>query len=593
MSKTNVSKAIDNDIDNEYTPKIGFLRTCIRALQFAFRTAPWFSTTIIITGFIAGAVPIILSKIMQHLIDAAFSLSTGAVAYSSFAALIVGWAIFKFADDVSEDFEGYVRSNWRYKLQNATEMLFLGKSVEIDIARHEDPKFKNFKQRAFIRGYHVITELNGFILGSSRDIIRLVIGAAIAINFSWTISLLLILTQIPSFVTSIVFGRRIWGIWDRTSHENRRMQHYKEHLSGTSGIIQSKLFQNSARLLSMIKEILVRTQEKFSSTELKRLWWEAIATAIRSIGYVIAIIAIIKSVQSGTVSVGEMTFLLASIFTFSGSIGSLLSSIGIINEWTLYVRDALTYLDLKPLMPKPTHPIKLHLSETPTIKLENVSFTYHGSEKPTLQINSLVIQPGEKIAVVGLNGAGKTTLMRLLTHIENPTAGSMSVNGVDLKNVESREWHQHLAVLPQNYSTYDFSVVESIAFSDSSREIDRVNVEKALRDADALGFVNRWEKGIDTQLGREFGGNEPSMGQRQKLAVARVLYRNAKVLILDEPTASVDADSRLTISNSLASQPSNKTIICISHDFAAVRRFDRILVLNNGILVEDGSHTEL
>ncbi len=594
MSKHHDNKTtVKNDAHNDYVPKIGFFTTCARTLKFAFATAPWYSTSIILTGFIAGIAPIGLSKVTQHLIDAAISISSGAALYSTFATLIVIWAVVNFVDDISGDIDGFVRSIWRYRIQNATEMLFLEKSAGIDIARHEDSEFKNFTQRAFNRGWHVLTELNGYILGSSRDVARLIVGATIAINFSWQISLLLILTQIPSLVTSLVFGRRVWGIWDRTSADNRRMGHYRDQLKSTTGVIQSKLFQNTGRLLTMVKTILLSTQKQFTKTEVKRLWWETVATAIRSIGYVLAIIAIIKSVRDGAISVGEMTFLIAAIFTFSGAIGSLLKNLGVINEWTLYTRDVLTYLDLKPLLPKPEHPAKLDLQSAPTISLEDISFTYLGSEKPTLAIDRLVIGPGEKIAIVGLNGAGKTTLMRLLTHIENPTAGSMLVNGVDLRNVESQEWQRHLAVLPQNYNTYDFPVVESIAFSDVTREVDRAGVEEALRQADAAGFVSKWEKGIDTQLGRQFGGNEPSKGQRQKLAVAGVLYRHSKVLILDEPTAAVDSDSRLTISNSIASQPADKTIICISHDFAAVRRFKRILVLKDGKLVEDGSHEDL
>jgi ATP-binding cassette subfamily B protein len=591
--KHNQKTVAVKDANDDYVPKIGFFRTCARTLKFAFTTAPWYSTSIILTGFIAGIAPIGLSKVTQHLIDAAISISSGAALYSTFAILIVIWAVVNFVIDTSGDINSFVRCVWRYRIQNATEMLFLEKSAGIDIARHEDPEFKNFTQRAFNRGWHVLTELNGYILGSSQDIARLVVGATIAINFSWQISILLILTQIPSFVTSLIFGRRVWGIWDRTSEDNRRMGHYRDQLRGTTGVIQSKLFQNTGRLLTMVKTILLSTQKQFTTTEVKRLWWETVATAIRTVGYVVAIIAIIRSVRDGAISVGEMTFLIAAIFTFSGAIGSLLSNLGIINEWTLYTRDVLTYLDLKPLLPKPEHPVPLKLQSAPTISLEDVSFKYRGSEKPTLTIDRLTISPGEKIAIVGLNGAGKTTLMRLLTHIENPTAGAMLVNGVDLRNVEAQEWQQHLAVLPQNYNTYDFPVVESVAFSDVTREVDRAGVEEALRQADAAGFVSQWKEGINTQLGRQFGGNEPSKGQRQKLAVAGVLYRHAKVLILDEPTAAVDSDSRLTISNSIASQPAEKTIICISHDFAAVRRFERILVLKDGKLVEDGSHREL
>lgn len=592
MSKTHDSKT--SATESEYVPKMGFFRTCLRSLQFAFTTAPWLSVAIITTGFLSGIVPIVLNKVMQHLIDAAITFSSsGTALYTSFATLIIVWAAVNFLDDISGDVDSFVRSNWRYRMQNKTEMLFLGKSADIDIARHEDSAFKNFTQRAFVRSYHVITELNGYILGSTRDVTRLIAGATIAIGFSWQVSALLILTQIPSFITNLVFGRRVWGIWDRTSEDNRRMGHYRENLKGMTGIIQSKLFQNTGRLLHMIESILISTQKQFTKTELKRLFWEIAATAIRSIGFVIAIIAIIKSVRDGSVSVGEMTFLISAIFIFSHAIGSLLSNIGVINEWTLYVRDVFAYLDLKPLMPKPRHPVKLRLEGAPEIRIENLSFTYHGSEKPTLQIDRLIIKPGEKIAVVGLNGAGKTTLMRLLTHIEAPTEGVMTVNGIDMRNVETEEWQRYLSVLPQNYTTYNFPLVESVAFSDSSRKIERGEVVEALRQADALGFIEKWKDGIDTQLGREFGGNEPSKGQRQKLAVAQVLYRKTPILILDEPTAAVDSDSRLVISNSLAAQPPEKTIICISHDFAAVRRFERILVLDEGKLVEDGSHAEL
>jgi ABC-type multidrug transport system fused ATPase/permease subunit len=253
-------------------------------------------------------------------------------------------------------------------------------------------------------------------------------------------------------------------------------------------------------------------------------------------------------------------------------------------------------MDTPPAIPRVQNARVLSADVAPEIVLDNVSFAYPGTDKLVLKNLSLAIPSGAKVALVGVNGSGKTTLVKLICRIYDPTEGTILVNGHDLRDLNLDSWHHQMSVLFQDYADYHFLVKDVIAMGrrNGSPAADMYKVRQAARQSGAEGFIAEWAGQYEQMVGREFpDGIDPSKGQLQKLALARSFYRDPGLLILDEPTASIDAEAEARIFEELEALPRDKTVILISHRFSTVRKADRICVFKDGIVAEQGTHDDL
>jgi ATP-binding cassette subfamily B protein len=290
-----------------------------------------------------------------------------------------------------------------------------------------------------------------------------------------------------------------------------------------------------------------------------------------------------------------MIYILRTLDSTSSFFVSFIDELSFALEDSMTVGDLLKFFNTKPFIKKAENPVDLDLTSPPDIVFENVSFKYPNqkNEKYVLRNLNLTFKGGFKIGLVGNNGAGKTTLVKLLCRIYDPTEGRILINGVDLKDVDFEKWWGYISVMLQDYASYDFTVKQAIAIGRAEKDIDEDLVIKSAEISQASEFIEKWENKYDHQIGVEFKGVEPSKGQRQKLAIAKTLYRNAFVMILDEPTASVDAESESKIFKSLSELPNNQTSILISHDFSMIKECDHIIALKEGMLFEEGKHKDL
>ncbi len=289
-----------------------------------------------------------------------------------------------------------------------------------------------------------------------------------------------------------------------------------------------------------------------------------------------------------------MTFIFASIQDLRQSLSGLFSNLGRQYQDNLFVSDVFKLLDTEPVIKKPFKGIILNPDKTPEVVFDNVSFSYPGTNKAVLKNFSLKINPGEKIALVGINGAGKTTLIKLLCRFYDPDEGKITLDGHDLKDIDPESWYYQVGAIFQDYAKYHFIVKEAIAIGRTGATSSIEKVKEAAKAGEADVFIEEWEKKYEQMLGKEFTeGVEPSIGQWQKLALARTFYRDPKVLILDEPTSSIDAEAEAKIFEKLEALPRDRTVILISHRFSTVRQADKIGVIEDGQLKELGSHEDL
>lgn len=565
-----------------------------RIMKMSFEFKPWHTIGMLVLTVIIGITPVFAFKAMGSLIDSIISGAKSGLLGAVWISLLI-YAVLNIIPSLALNARKFVERVWYMRLQDHFDILLLRKKSEFDIAQYEDTKFLDFMQKAFNQSYFPM--LN--IIDGSMDLIQLsvgiLVGSVAAFVIDWKVFLLVVITALPTFIIEVRYGGQIWHLFSQNSPDQRRSQDLRRFFSTGNkySVIDGKLYQVGEKFLKIIKKI----QEDFTDLQLKtehrKTAYSIIATIIAGLGLFVGTAMIIKSAIAGLIAIGTVVYAFQTLTRVSGQTSQLLNLVAKLMERNLYLTDIFKVIDMKPKLLRAKNPQKLNLEIAPHIVFENVSFKYPSQEKNALNNISFEIKPGEKLGLVGNNGSGKSTIVRLLLRIHDPNEGRILINGIDLRELDLDEWWTYLGVLLQDFITYNFSVKESISVGRTDRKIDMEIVERATKQSTSNSFVDKLEKKYDHMIGVEFGGIEPSKGQRQKLAIARALYRSPHLLILDEPTASIDSESASKIFNEIESLPENTSAILISHNFATIKRASKIIVMENGRIIEQGTHDEL
>lgn len=487
----------------------------------------------------------------------------------------------------------YIRLFWFY-MERKFQLLILDKLAFLDIAAHENPKHQDLISRVNQGG---IFRLQNFIdrqFYIMQNLLVLLIASSVLFYAEWWIMFIILLGTVPALINELKFGKRAWSIWDSTSEVRRRYSDLKWRYHHVSAVTEMKLFQNTKHFLGIIDDLFASFQNQEIANEKTKYRLEIMATLISQITLAVAVIYFVWQVIYGHIQIGTFTFVVAAIATFRGALSALFMNIAHQYQDNLFVQDTFDLLDLKAHLKQPRSGIQIDPSAAPQIEFKNISFKYPGTKDYVLKNFSITIQPGEKIAIIGVNGAGKTTLIKLLCRFYDVNKGQILINGHDIKDIDLDSWYNLVGALFQDYERYHFLVKETIALGRSQQSMAIDKVKQAAESSEANIFIENWQKQYDAMIGKMFtGGIEPSVGQWQKLSLARTFYRDPKVLILDEPTASIDAEAEAKIFDKLHKSSQNRTIILISHRFSTVRNADKICVIENGQLAEYGTHQEL
>lgn len=571
--------------------KINLLKVIVRSFREIWVFSRWSTVSLAVIGALSSFLPLYQTRLLGDFVNQfADSLEKGSLPTTLIIAYAVVWASVRILLSIQDYFEQI----FYIKVSNGLEMREMQVKSSLDIATHEDPEFQNLNQRAFNNGIWSIlnTVQNAFLQMS--NVVLLIAAAISAISLNWLVFVIVIVSLIPDLLVQMKKSKKTYSIWMTNSPMQRMFDHLNRHLTERFNLQQNKTLQATGNIVDRAKTLL----DKFALDQMQliknQLWLTFVANIIAAAGFAGALYLIMRDVMSGNILLGDMVFLIGALGYFIASLNAIFSGFSRQYEQGLLAGDIFKVFDYSKQIIAPENPKKLDLEAVPKIEFRNVWFKYPDTETWILKNVNLVIKPGEKIALVGENGAGKTTLVRLLSRIYDPTRGQVLVNGIDLRDVDPEDWLKYMSILFQQYAQFDFPVKESIAMGRSDEIIDEKKVRQSAKYASAEGFIERWEKNYSQQLGREFeGGVDPSQGQQQKLAIARAIYRDALVLVFDEPTAAVDALSEARMFEQLEEITANKTLFLISHRFNTVRTVDRILVLENCVVAEDGSHDEL
>lgn len=489
----------------------------------------------------------------------------------------------------------YFDKVFRFYFEELFTMRVYRKMATLDVASHEDPALQDIFLKVKESGIWRMESFAHRQIYILQNVFEVAIAMVVIGYTTWWLLLLLVIGTIPELYVEIKYGKEVWGIYGSGAARRRRFWSLVEHATHLRHLIELKLFQNISKLIGLIGELFTSFLSMQVVADRHKLKLQLATQFFSQLTIGISAVWFAREVIYGQIEVGTFVFLLAAMGTLRQSLSGFFSNLGVQYQDNLFVTDVFRLLDLPNKINAPENPIFLNPDKTPNIVFEDVSFNYPGSTALTLKNISLNIPAGTKLAIVGLNGAGKTTLIKLLARFYDPTSGRITVEKNDLRTIDLESWYTTIGALFQEYSTYDsFTITEAIALGNSRIPTDEKLAKKAAQNSEAESFINEFSKGYNAVLGKEFDdGIEPSIGQKQKLAIARVFYRDPRIWIFDEPTASVDAEAESRIFEKLEALPKDRTVILISHRFSTVRHADKIIVLLDGTIKESGTHDEL
>jgi ATP-binding cassette subfamily B protein len=474
------------------------------------------------------------------------------------------------------------------------QLLIMGRAAELDLAFFEEPASYDLLQQAqreaMTRPVGMVSQAFGLL----RTSLTFVTMIALLIGLSPLLAVIALVTPIPAFVSDARYGWRGYVIARWKSPARRRMAYLLQLLTQDTYAKEVKLFTLGRH---MIERFRVLAQDYYDEQRrlvtrryLAGFGWGALTLIAGSVTYLYVALQAV----AGRLTLGDLTLYTQAATSVQSSFQGLLSGFSSMYEHNLYLTSLFTLLAKEPAMTAPEHPVPVPVPLRGDLVFDHVSFAYGGSEKRVLNDISFTIRAGETVAVVGRNGAGKTTLTKLVGRLYDPTEGTVSIDGVDVRDYDPDALRRQIGVMFQDYVNYQFTAAENIGLGRVEAVDDRQAVVDAAGRAGADDVIDRLPQGYDTMLGKWFDeGVNLSGGEWQKVALGRAFMRDARVLILDEPTAALDAQAEWELFERLRSLARGRTTIFISHRFSTVRQADRILFIENGELVEEGSHEAL
>ena len=480
------------------------------------------------------------------------------------------------------------------QLANRIRAEIIAKALTLDLAYFEDSDFYDRLQNARREGGYKQVELINDTFLIVQNMITLISFALLMLRFSPWLVVVLVATGIPAFIAETRYSERGFRLLTRRAPETRQVNYLSRLLTEDTAAKEIKLFNLGGTLLNRYTTLFDKFFEEDKSLALRRATAGFSLGLIATLGFYGSYAWIVWYTVQGKISLGDMTLYLAIFRQGQSTFQSILSALGNIYENNLFMANFFEFLCLEPRMQMPGQGRKLPLPLRGGIEFRQVGFRYPDNEEWALRGVNLVIRPGEKIALVGHNGAGKTTLIKLLSRLYDPTEGSILIDGIDIRDLDPLELQQRIGVIFQDFVRYHLPVRENIGFGQIDALDDAERIVAAARKSGAHAVVEELPDGYETMLGRWFhDGHELSLGQWQKIALARAFMRDAEILVLDEPTASVDARTEYEIFQNFKALTEGKMAILISHRFSTVRMADRIAVIQNGRIAELGTHDEL
>ncbi len=582
-----------------YLEKIGRFKqvaaTSIRLLGLLWSIDKWLLLANALAVVVPALVPFAFAYIFKQVIDlVVLSVSAGTVDFNRFIILFAaGFAIYTI-QSMAFSAQDYFHRLLYTKIPVSLYQIVLSKVSSLDIAYFEDSEFKNTLEK--VKDAYIWRPLNlmEYLLFGFQSLIQVLAAVFLLATLAPILIVIIMIVAIPELISRIKESEMSWGIWDAKSPHRKKFWYVSSLLQERDSVKEMKLFGLPRRFLSEIKGIQEGIYQDNKKLATKYLGINSIFNVLGGMTFIAVLLFIVLEAVARRITVGDISYYTTVITNLQSGVGGLFRNLVRIFSESLYTSSIFEVLDASSKLKHQDAPQKINLKKPPIIEFKNVSFAYPGNAKRVLKDFNLTINPAEKIALVGENGSGKTTIIKLLCRFYDVNQGEILINGINIKDLDLNEWYKALGVLFQDFVRYEYKAKENIHFGKIEEKEELEKIIEAAISSGADPMIKRLEKGYEQMLGRTFeGGVELSVGQWQKIALARGFFRNSPILILDEPTAAIDAKAETEIFNRVEKLSKNKTVIIISHRFSTVRNADKIYVIDSGKIIESGSHNEL
>ena len=576
--------------------------------KLVWRTGPWILFAMLFFAVFQGIMPVVGSKISEAVLNelqsqyGLFGEDFPAFFGTTAFFLLVFMFSYNILNSIVNTLKNTVTRIAGELVVRTVKLEIMNKAQTLDLCSFDLPAFyeklENANREAGMRPIQILSSTFSIV----STVITLVSFVIILAAELWWAALVMVAVSVPSAIINFYYRRKHFQYMRRRSKDRRQMSYYSDLMVNKDMVKEIRMFDLSDTFIGRYKETFDRYYAGIRALILREDMWHVIIAVVSSVVNCGFFAWFAYRVLTGQYQIGTYTLYAGALGQISAQVGALITISATIYEGTLFIDNLTSFLreepTVVPVIPEGKEaegPLKVAHGQSHTIEFRHVSFIYPGTQRKVLDDINLVIRPGETLVLVGLNGAGKTTLLKLLTRLYDPTEGTILLDGEDIRAYDVKDLYSMYGIIFQDFGKYAVSVTENIHFGDVRKEIKEEEIHRAAEEADATDYINRLPSGFNTPLMRVFEeeGIEPSIGQWQKLAIARAFYSDSDVLILDEPTASLDPMAEQEIFNQFDRLRADKTTIFVSHRLSSATVASKIAVLEYGKLIEEGDHRQL
>jgi len=588
------SEAAQNNFQNAWGKRLQALKNIPPVLKIIWQSSPAVVSAELALRAIVAVVPVGLLAVTRLIIDAVVGhVARGAALRHDFWWLVGAEFALASLSTILNRIVDFCDTLLADKFARHISIRIMEHASRLDLFCYEDPSFQDKLERARVQATDRLGMMRQMGLLVQQIITAATLAASILFFSPWLL-VLLVVCVVPAFLGESHFAFLGYALAFRLTPVKRQIDYLRFLGASKDSAKELKLFGLNRYLTDRFTELSDDVYVENVALAKRRLWATAVLSLVTTSGYYGAYVYVIFETVAGMMTVGTLTFLTGAIAGASANLQMIFSTFSSIADQSLFLTDLLEFFALRALVTSKPNAVRAPRPIQQGIEFCDVSFCYPGSSRLVLKSLNLRVALGERIALIGENGEGKTTIVKLITRLYDPTAGSVLLDGIDLREYDLEDYSSQIAVIFQDFMRYDMTAWENIAMGQISELKNMARIELAAKKSLAESVVAKLPGGYEQMLGRRFEtGVDLSGGEWQRVALARAYLRDAQLLVLDEPTAALDAKSEHEVFERFAELTKGKMALLISHRFSTVKMADRIVVLEKGQIAEEGRHEEL